>query len=290
MSFRIVFAGILSVLAATPLAAQTPAPKRVNLVDELGKKLTPTKTLVYKKVGDRELHFSIFEPKDWKPTDKRACFVSFHGGGWTGGDPPRQYGFLDHFAKEGIVGISVEYRLMKNGITPFDCVKDGRSALRYVRSHAAELGIDPNKIIASGNSAGGHVAAGTAMFDGIDEASDDLKVSPTPNALVLYYPVIDTSPAGYGTKKCGAKWEDISPLHKVKPGTPPTIIFHGTGDTVTPFIGAQKFDEAMKKAGNRCELVVTKGGIHGHLVYDLDLFAQSLKKSDEFLKSLKLLP
>jgi len=190
-----------------------------------------------------------------------------------------------------MVGISVEYRLVQkgSGSTVFDCVKDSRSAMRYVRAHAAELGVDPQKIVANGGSAGGHLAAGTALFDGVDEAGEDTKVSCVPVALVLFFPVIDTSKEGYGAGKIGERWREISPLHRVKPGAPPTIIFHGTGDTVTPFKGAQEFQEAMRKAGNRCELVVNEGGVHGYLMRDRAIYEDTLRKTEAFLKSLGLL-
>src|SRR5206468_5584915 len=155
--------------------------------------------------------------------------------------------------------------------------KDGRSALRYVRGHAPELGVDPQKLVVSGGSAGGHVAAATALFEGIEEAGEDTKVSCTPNAMVLLFPVIDTSKEGYGNAKCGADWEKISPLHKVKAGLPPTITFHGTGDTTTPFKGAKLFHEAMLKAGNRSELVVNEGGKHGYLMFDRALYDQTMQ-------------
>jgi len=205
--------------------------------------------------------------------------------------PRRQYPFVAHFAKLGMVGICIEYRLVKpkSGVTVFDCVKDGRSAVRYVRSHAAGLGVDPQKLIANGGSAGGHIAAGTALFDGVDEAGEDTSVSCVPNALVLYFPVIDTSKEGYGNAKIGERWQEISPLHHVKPGVPPTIIFHGTGDTVTPFKGAKAFHHAMLKAGNRCELVVNESGKHGYLMFDRALYEETLCKTEAFLKTLGFL-
>jgi acetyl esterase/lipase len=190
-----------------------------------------------------------------------------------------------------MVGISVEYRLFnKNaGTTVFDCVKDARSAARYVRAHAAELGIDPQKLVVNGGSAGGHLAAGTALFDGVDEAGEDPAVSCVPNALVLFFPVIDTSTEGYGNAKIGARWQELSPVHRVKPGVPPTIIFHGTGDTVTPFKGAQAFHDAMVKAGNRCELVVKEGAAHGYLMREREVFEEALHKTEAFLTSLGFL-
>jgi acetyl esterase/lipase len=169
-------------------------------------------------------------------------------------------------------------------------VKDGRSAVRYVRSNAAELGIDPEQVIASGGSAGGHVAAGTALFDGVDEAGESTSVSSVPNALVLLYPVIDTSTDGYGNQKIGARWRELSPAHQVRGKVPPTLVFHGTGDTVTPFAGAQEFHRAMREAGNRCELDVNEGGKHGYLIFDRELYFDTLKKTEAFLASLGLMP
>src|SRR5439155_382516 len=128
--------------------------------------------------------------------------------------------------------------------TVFDCVKDARSAVRYVRAHAGELGIDPQNIIVSGGSAGGHLAVATAIFSGVDEVGEDTSVSPVPNALVLLFPVIDTSKEGYGNAKIGERWKELSPAHNVRSGLPPTIIFHGTGDTTCPFKGAQMFHDA----------------------------------------------
>ncbi len=269
------------------------AAKAADPVSEMAAKLEPTRVVVYKKVGDRELSLHVFEPAGHKPTDRRPCFLAIHGGGWTGGEPRRFYPFADYFAKQGMLGISLQYRLMKKGpaaTTPFECVKDGRSAVRWIRAHAAELGIDPQKIVASGGSAGAHVAAATALFDGVDEAGEDTSVSSAPNTLVLYFPVIDTSTAGYGNAKCGPDWQQISPVHRVKPGLPPTIVFHATGDTTTPFHGSERFREAMRKAGNRCELIVHEGGSHGYLMRDADLLNKAWQQSVEFLKSLNMLP
>lgn len=284
---------ILLALATTAIA-QTPAPKTKTANDyvaQLVAKLTPTRKITYKKVGDRELSLHVFQPDAWRASDKRVCYITIHGGGWTGMGPERMYAFADHYAKLGLVSISVQYRLAstKTNTTVFDCVKDVRSAVRYVKAHAGELGIDPGKVIVSGGSAGGHLAASTAMFD-VNEDSDDLKISPTPNALILLFPVIDTSKDGYGNAKIGDRWKELSPAHNVRAGLPPTLTFHGTGDITTPFKGAQIFHDAMLKAGNRSELVVNEGGVHGYLMRTQPLFEECLAKSDAFLKSLSLLP
>lgn len=280
-------------LVTTSEAAQPPNKRPLpRPLDALAAELEPTRTEVYKRVAGRELRLHIFEPEGHRPTDRAPAFVAIHGGGWTGGNARRFYPFASHFQKLGMVGISIDYRLLNKpaGTTVFDCVKDGRSAIRYIREHAAELGIDPGRIVAGGGSAGGHVAAGTALFDGVDEANDNPKVSSTPNLLVLYYPVIDTSEAGYGQKKIGGKWREISPAHQVKPGLPPTLVLHGTGDTTTPFAGAKAFHEAMKRAGNECSLIAHEGGRHGYFIFDLKLYEQAMKQTEDFLKKYGMLP
>ena len=274
--------------AAKASASPTTANDHVNA---LAAKLKPDQIVIYKTVGDHKLEMHVIEPKGWKAGDARACFVTIHGGGWTGGAPPRMYPFAKHFADLGMVGISLQYRLVTkgSGVTPFDCVRDGRSALRYLKAHAKELGIDPAKIIVSGGSAGGHVAMATALFDGVDDPMDDLSISPTPAALVPLFPVIDTSPKGYGNAKCGPDWEKISPVHQVRAGLPPTLIFFGTGDTVTPFAGAEAYLAACKKVGAPCELVIDEGGLHGYLMRDAAKYDDTMRKTEAFLRKLKLL-
>lgn len=267
-------------------AAKDTKAKAVRHADQLAAAVKPSQIVTYKRVGDRELKLHIFLPLDWKPSDKRTAFVTIHGGGWGGGDARRMYAFADDFAKRGLVGISVEYRLLKpgNGVTVFDCVQDGRSALRYVRAHSADLGIDPAKIVANGGSAGGHVAVATAMFPQFDDPNENHNISAIPNALVLYFPVIDTSKEGYGQAKIGERWRELSPAHNVRAGLPPTLVFHGTGDTVTPFKGAELFLAEMKKAGNRCELDVHPGGAHGYLMTTRELYEDTLAKTSKFLR------
>lgn len=287
------FLPVIFLALAAPIFAQTTAKtKPLDAVDTMAKDLKPSRMLVYKKVAERELEMHVFEPEGFKAGDKRGCYLVIHGGGWTGGAPPRMYPFAAHYAELGLVGISLQYRLnsTKTGVTVFDCVKDARSAMRYIRSHAAELGIDPQKVIVSGGSAGGHLAVATALFDKVNEDSDDLAVSATPNALVLLFPVIDTSKEGYGQAKIGGRWQELSPVHNVRAGLPPTLVFHGTGDTVTPFAGAKAFHESMLKAGNRCELDINEGGAHGYLMRDKALYDDTMAKTDTFLKSLGLLP
>lgn len=288
----VVMAAVMTCVVQALAQAQV---KKPDPVDVLAAVLEPSRVVTYKTTPQKPLQLHVFEPKGFARTDKRAAFVTIHGGGWRGGVPRRMYPFADYFAKLGMVGISVEYRLaaqkpVPGGLTPFECVQDVKSAIRYLKTHAAEMGIDPEKIVVSGGSAGGHLAVATALFEAVNDPQDDLKVSTMPAAMVLLFPVIDTSAQiGYGNALLGERWKEIDPNSHVRSGLPPTITFHGTGDTVTPFAGAEKFHQAMKAAGNESELVVNQGGVHGYLMFDRALLEETLEKSAAFLRRFKLL-
>jgi acetyl esterase len=287
-----IMAGVGMSAAESPAKAAKAKAASVRYADTLIPGLSPSRLVTYKRVGDRELKLHVFLPPGWKASDRRPAFLTIHGGGWGGGTPPRMYPFAAHFANRGMVGISVEYRLLNvaSGITVFDCVQDGRSAVRYTRAHAAELGIDAARIVANGGSAGAHVAVAAAMFRQHDDPREDRAISAEPNALVLYYPVIDTSPEGYGAAKIGQRWKELSPAHNVRPGLPPTIVFHGTGDVTTPFKGAKLFHDEMRKAGNASELVVNEGGSHGYLLVERAIYEDTLAKTEDFLRQHGMFP
>ena len=267
-----------------PAAPATPKPV-TDYALRTAKELKPTRALVYKTLPERRLELRIFEPKGYAASDRRPCFVAFHGGGWLAGTPDVVYCVASHFADRGWVGVSVQYRIKRKSAdwTVFDCVRDGRSAIRYLRAHAAELGIDPDKIVAGGRSAGGHIAASTALFEGVDEPGEDTAVSCVPNALALYSAVLDTSEQGYGQQTIGERWQELSPVHHVKAGLPPTIVLHGIRDTITPVAGAKLFVEQMQKAGNRCELILSKRGSHSYMMRTQPLFEEAMQQTRDFL-------
>ncbi|VGO11770.1 Acetylxylan esterase [Pontiella desulfatans] len=231
----------------------------------LGDGMTPDREVAYKEIDGIELKMHVFEPEGVKAADKRPAIVFFFGGGWSGGDPKQFYQQARAFADEGLVCFSADYRVKsRNKTTPFECVKDAKSAVRWIREHAAELGVDPNRIVASGGSAGGHIAGCTGVIDGCEEAGDNLEVSSKPNLMILYNPVLDTTDKGYGAKNFKPEQQtDLSLTHHVTPGIVPTLLFHGTADTTVPFENAERFDRLMKEAGNECRLVPFEGKGHG---------------------------
>ncbi|MBF0198371.1 MAG: alpha/beta hydrolase fold domain-containing protein [Planctomycetes bacterium] len=249
------------------------------------KETEPNKVIEYKKVGDVSLSLHIFNPPNHKITDKRPAIVFFFGGGWVGGTPKHFYRQSAYLASRGIVAISAEYRIFsKHKTAPSECVKDGKSALRWVRSHASELGIDPAKIAAGGGSAGGHVAAATGTISGFNEEGEDTSVSCVPSALVLFNPVFDNSKEGYGYSKVKDYWQEISPLHNINKNNPPTTVFLGTKDKLIPVATAQDYKQRMEKLGLRCDLHLYEDMPHGF--FNKKRFNETLIEADKFLTSI----
>lgn len=218
----------------------------------------------YKTIDGHTLNLQVFEPNG-HPSG-RACpgIVFFIGSGWVQGNPEQFFPHASYFASRGMVAICAEYRLQAvHGTTPFECVKDGRSAIRWVRAHAAELGIDPKRLAAGGGSAGGQVAAAAGMLTAFDEEGEDLSVSCRPDALVLFNPVFDNGPGGYGHERVQSRWREFSPKHNIRAGAPPTIVFLGTEDPALPVATAEEYGRLMKEAGCRCEVHTYEGQPHG---------------------------
>ncbi|MEP3837812.1 MAG: prolyl oligopeptidase family serine peptidase [Algibacter sp.] len=253
---------------------------------------TPDKKVLYKVINGDSLFLHIFEPKpSKKPT---AAIVFFFGGGWSGGTPKQFYQQSAYLASRGMLAISAEYRVNKvHGTSPFDCVEDGKSAIRWVRANAKELNVNPDKIVASGGSAGGHVALCTALIDGLENSEEDLSISAMPNAVVGYNPVFDTTENGYGAKKVAGRETEISPCHHVKSDMPPMLLFHGTGDKTVPFENAKRFNRLMQEAGNKSKLIVFDDEGHGFFNGSFfrpnsedKLFNETIYHTDKFLKKL----
>lgn len=244
-------------------------------------------TIIYKKVDDRELKLLVEKPADWKATDHRPAIVFFFGGGWVGGTPDQFRRHSEHLATRGMVGVRVEYRPIAKGDKgpPTICCADAKSAMRFVRAHAAELGVDPMRIAAAGGSAGGHLAAFSTMIDGLDDPQDDLNVSSKGQAMVLFNPVFNNGPGEWGNERVGDRFKEFSPAHHVGKDTPPTIIFVGEQDNLLPVHVVRDFEAEMKKAGGRCDVHVYPGVGHGFFNRNPH-FTETLAETDKFLVSL----
>jgi acetyl esterase/lipase len=212
---------------------------------------------LYKRTAQEDMYLYLLRPAG-KSQKLLPAIIYFTGGGWVNGSVESQIANAAWFCDHGIIGITADYRVKsRHGTTPMECIRDAKSAVRYVRAHAKTLGIDPNKIIVAGGSAGGHIAACTAI-EGGDEPGEDLSVSSKANALVLHNPVLGE---GFG-EDFFAQHPEFSPILKIKKGWPPTILSCGTADGTTPFQVAEKFTRLMKEAGNTCELIAVKDADH----------------------------
>ena len=244
-------------------------------------------TVIFKKVEGRELKLLIEKPADWKATDHRPAIVFYFGGGWVGGTPEQFRKQSEYLATRGMVGIRVEYRTIPKGDKgpPTICCADAKSAMRYVRAHAVELGVDPARIAAAGGSAGGHLAAFTGLVDGLDDPQDDLKVSCKPNALVLFNPVFNNGPGQWGHERVGDRFMEFSPAHRITKDAPPAIVFLGDQDKLIPVTVLRDFEAGMKSAGVRCDAHVYPNAGHGFFNRDPH-FTETLIETDRFLASL----
>ena len=264
-------------------------------------KIENAREVTYKSIDGVDLNLWIFNPPKHQANDKKPAIVFFFGGGWNAGSPTQFVPHCEYLAARGMVAMVADYRVRsRNGVVAYKCVSDAKSAVRWIREHATELGIDPNRIAAGGGSAGGHLAAATATLSDFDEPNENKNISSKPNALALFNPavvlarvngsdIMEENRMEEMKNRMGVEPVKISPYHHIVKGLPPTIIFHGTGDTTVPFKTVQLFTDKMNKTGNSCRLVGYKGESHGFFNYgkgNNGAFIDSLNKLDKFLVSL----
>ncbi len=240
--------------------------------------------LAYPAADGSPLTLQVFDPAPAQSAapGKRPAILFFFGGGWTHGTPLQFFPECAHFADRGFVAIAADYRIRAtHGTPPQASLADARAALAWVAAHAGELGVDPAKIVLAGASAGGHLAAlaGLAPPTGV-----------RPAALLLWYPVLDTSAAGYGHALFGGSWRDFSPLELASTHTPPpTLLLFGDADSATPLATVRAFQDRVRAGGGRCDLVIYPGGGHPLYAYRQGggpLRAVTLQAADDFLRAL----
>ena len=284
MKISAVFAALIAgfMLAAAPASSRKVEPP------------PPDRAVVYKQADGQALKLHIFLPAGWKASDKRPLMLMYHGGGWRGGQSADFFLQCRWYAGQGFVAVSADYRLADRKLSRESMTKtvqDAFSAIRYVRKHAAEFGIDPEKVVASGSSAGGHLALSLALFTGFDDPADDVKISPVPNALVLLCPVGDCGPQGYQAAYRYMKeyYLPFSPLQNLRKGMPPQLITLGTLDHVFPPAQAEVYAKKARELGNICELKLFPGVKHGAF-YRGRYWVAAQPVVTEFLKARKLWP
>ena len=244
---------------------------------------------VFKTLGERELKIYFHYPPGWKASDTRPAIVFFFGGGWTGGKIGQFQVQAEYFAGRGLVAARADYRVKsRDRVTPDKCVEDARSAVRWMRANCKRLGIDPGKLIASGGSAGGHLAACTMIKRSVEADGDDLSISTIPQAMVLFNPVLSFDNERMIKRLNGDKQlaRRISPTLHLDKKSPPALILFGTEDRLKVF-----GDGYWKKAdtlGVRAEKYLAEG--QGHGFFNRSPWRErTLIAADKFLASLGLL-
>lgn len=221
----------------------------------------------YKSVDGHDLDLHIFKPDSTDFPGSRPVLVHFHGGSWSSGKPDWYFNTANKYAEQGWVAVAVEYRIKgRHGTYPFEAVNDAKSAIRWIRAHAETLNINPNKLVVTGNSAGGHLALATALIDHRNESTDDLSISPVPNYALVNSGVYDLTArnASWITEYDGnpATVKEISPNHQIKRSPTKFLLIHGENDQNCSHASAQYFFENMLNIGNSIELHTIKNAEH----------------------------
>lgn len=252
--------------AATPPATTRPAS-------------TVTKDVVYGEVGGVKLRLDASVPAGSGPF---PAVVLVHGGAWKYGDKNNFVSLFDPLTHAGYAWFSINYRLAPKHPFPA-CADDVETAMKWVKQHAKDYNIDPDRVALLGESAGGHLVELVAARSDKDSAA-------RPAAVVAMYapsdlPALAVSAEAHGMvigpilaavfgrdtldEKTQQLLRDASPLTYVKAGLPPFLLLHGTADQLVPMSQSTAFQTACRAVGVPCDLVTVKGGPHGMVMWNL---------------------
>ncbi|MCU0792221.1 MAG: alpha/beta hydrolase [Opitutaceae bacterium] len=227
-------------------------------------------THVFREATPEPVRLHVFKPKDWRASDRRPGFVWFYGGGFVRGTTAQSAGWARRAAREGMIGIAPDYRTIARwpGVSATATVADARAALRWAQDNAEVLGLDPERIVVGGSSAGGHLALWTAITKSPMGLPDAEAPRFKPAALLLTCPAADTSKASgmrgerFKAIDPGFDPDSFSPLQNLDAKMPPTLLIHGDADVTVPYAHAVALHRALTETGNVCEFVTVPGGTH----------------------------
>ncbi|MBX7210005.1 MAG: alpha/beta hydrolase [Verrucomicrobiaceae bacterium] len=265
---------------------------RLTPIDRNRELLKSAREETYKVGGDFALSAYVWEPApDKRPPYPRSVAAFFFSSGWDHGQVTQFAPHCVYFASRGMTAIAFDYRVgTKHGAGPLEAMADARSAIRWIRMNAAELGINPGKIVTVGGSGGAHAITSAAMLKGYDDPADDLSISAVPNALVLFNPVLDTSKHGFGLERFpdAKAAKNANLIRAIAKGMPPMLLMHGTADRVVPFDGSYTFAKKMGRKKNKCRLIEFERQGHGFFNFNLsfEMYEATLMAMDEFLVEL----
>lgn len=241
---------------------------------------------IYKTVGPYKLEMHIFLPDSLKKRE-RPVMVYFHPGDWQEGKPDWYFDDCKADAHRGWVSCAVEYRTFdREGSLPFDAVKDAKTAIRWLRTHASDYNIDTGKIVANGFDAGGQLALACVLANRLNESTDDLHVSPAPNLVMVTSGIYDLTDNYNAWIRRDLKDKNavrlISPVHLVRKGMPPVLVIHGRRDAEADYQSAREFEREMKEAGNNIAFHPIDGAPH-LLWLDSKYAGEVVKVQSDFL-------
>jgi acetyl esterase/lipase len=228
--------------------------------------------VVFGTGGGRELRCDVFMPPDNE--HGRPSVLLIHGGGWVSGDRTQMRGYGIQLARHGYLCVANEYRLSGESRWPA-AIHDVKAALRWMRANAESLGIDPQKICVSGNSAGAHLALMAAatpnvkVFEG--DGGNEGAGTACAAVVAIYGPSllrIAASPLGdavsglFGGKATIEAQDAASPITYVYRHFPPTLLIHGNADDVVPAQASFEMYQALSAIGAPVELHVYDGAPH----------------------------
>jgi acetyl esterase/lipase len=238
----------------------------------------------YGRGGGRALKLHLILPET-PPVAPLPVIVGVHGGGWRTGNRDSSVGPLAAMARRGYAGASIEYRLSGEAVWPAQ-IEDCKCAIRFLRAHAKQYGLDPLRIGAWGASAGGHLAAllgtsgGTKELEGTGGYPDQ---SSRVQAVCDWFGPTDLVQLDAGDRRSREQKsqspltllfgglveekrkeaEQANPIRYITRDDPPFLIVHGDKDPLVPLSQSQLLYDALKKAGVPASLEVVQGGGHG---------------------------
>jgi len=246
----------------------------------------------------RKQRADLYFPPQASPDGKLPAVVWIHGGGWIDGrrDGAREISVCSTLARNGYVAMSIEYVLSdkKQAVWPTN-LWDCKTAVRWLRKNAAQLGVDPDRIGVLGGSAGGHLAAMVALTtpaDGLDPAKPYGGFSCAVKCCVDMYGVADVGTYHTATMlgktfaEAPELYAQASPVTYARSNSPPILILHGTADGTVNVQQSENFAAVLARAGAAHKLILIPGAVHS---FDLqppqrDLRPAVLSFLDEHLK------
>lgn len=233
--------------------------------------------IVYRMAGWQPLRLDLYVPEGPAPAGGRPLLLAIHGGGWRGGSRIDYGTMMARFAQAGYVVASVDYRLSRPGAPSWPGnLEDVQAAVHWLRRHASDYGIDPDRIAAIGSSAGGHLAALLGTWPAT-QTEPDSPETPLVRAVINFYGpsdlpgLLDRPIAGAAVRRMlGAAPAELaslavtaSPVHRVRPGSTPMLLIYGDEDQTVPPEQGQRLAQALERAGVRYQWHRIAGARHG---------------------------